>query len=77
MAGKTNSDIIRELQHEVARLIERSDNDRQKFARLESLIEKITDDRDDLRTRLACSKPSNPTSSPPRTRRIVAAGRSG
>lgn len=53
MASKTNSDAIRDLEREVARLIERSDNDRHKFAQLVDLIARITDDRDDLRTRVA------------------------
>lgn len=53
MASKTNSDSIRDLEREVAKLIERTDNDQRTFARLEDLIARITDDRDDLRTRVA------------------------
>jgi hypothetical protein len=51
--GKTNSDAIRDLEHQVAKLIERSDNDRRDFARLDSLISRIAETVDAVRIQAA------------------------
>ena len=53
MPGKTNSDAIRDLEREVAKIGERSDYDRRDFARIDAVIAKVAEDFDDLRVRIA------------------------
>ena len=53
MPAKSNSDAIRDVEREVAKLIERSDRDRRDFARIDVTLAKITDVLDDLKARVA------------------------
>lgn len=53
MPGKPNSDAIRDLEREVAKIGERSDYDRRDFTRIDAVIAKVAEGFDNLRVRIA------------------------